>query len=80
MYYTVPLFDSNKPNVRTPSWWRNFVRSNPSGERFNREVINDRLLEYSGSYSVAHHAMSGVHRHLDFYDEKAYTWFVLRWS
>lgn len=83
MVYTVALFDSSNPDaLGSPVWWRNFIRSNPPGERFNRETTNDRLLEYSASYSLIQREgmRSGVYRYLDFYDEKAYTWFVLRWS
>ena len=79
MVYTVALFDSKNPDV-TPVWWKNFTRNNPPGHRFDREETNTRLLEYAASYSVMSRNGRGTNRHLDFYDEPAYTWFMLRWS
>ena len=81
MIYTVELFNSKATNYSTtPQWWRNFIRGNTPGNRFNREETNDRLWEYSASYVVLNRDMGDVQRYVDFYDEKAYTWFILRWS
>lgn len=80
MIYTVELFNSDKPGDASPRWWRNFIRGNPPGERFNKESTNNRLFEYAGSYVVLGGGSSApVLRYVDFYDEKAYVWFLLRW-
>ena len=80
MIYTVELFNSDNPGTRSPQWWKNFIRGNKPGERFNKESTNDRLLEYSASYVVMSGGSSApVLRYVDFYDEQAYLWFVLRW-
>lgn len=86
MAYTVPLFNSNAPSyAMSPKWWRNFIRGNAPGHRYNREETNNRLLEYSASYVVMTErnppaVPPRIARYVDFYDEAAYTWFVLRWS
>jgi hypothetical protein len=82
MVYSVKLFSSRDPDPlrAIPHWWKNFTRNNPPGQRFNREETNTRLLEYSASYVVMSTHTGILRRYVDFYDEKAYIWFVLRWS
>jgi len=80
MYYTVALFDPNDPTEGSPRWWKNFIRANPPGTRFNISVTNDRLMEYSANYVVTGGQGGDVQRYLDFYDQRAYTWFLLRWA
>lgn len=81
MYITVPIFDSSNASdgSGSPRWWRNFIRENPPGQRFSNDTTNDRLLEYSASYVVVINSEK-VCRYVDFYDEQAYTWFLLRWA
>jgi hypothetical protein len=38
------------------------------------------LLEYSASYVIMNSQDGALRRYVDFYDEEAYTWFILRWS
>lgn len=80
MVYSVKLFDSREQFYHTFKWWRNFTRENPPGQRFNREETNTRLLEYSASYVIMNSQDGALRRYVDFYDEEAYTWFILRWS
>ena len=80
MYYTVALFDPNDPTKGSPRWWKNFLRANPPGNRFNIRVTNDRLMEYSANYVVTGSSGGSVRRYLDFYDQRAYTWFIMRWA
>lgn len=80
MAYTVVLYDYKDPLTGFPTWWKKFIRGNPPGTRFNHDVTNDRLFEYSASYIAIHNNPRGMLRYLDFYDEQAYIWFMLRWA
>jgi hypothetical protein len=82
---------SNKGSTTTHKWWWQFVRSvNPvpvSTADQKMEIINDELLNWSAQmwYNVpkspdARTYSSYQNAYIDFYDEQAYTWLVLRWS
>jgi hypothetical protein len=83
---TLKILSARAPlgmEVHTPKWWRNFLRENFTGSaRYDVDKINHKLLDYSANYSrvVFSNHMSGYNKYLDFYDEQAYLWFVLRWS
>ena len=78
----IKLFEDNSkafPDV--PRWWFNFAMS-VKGDSV--EDINHALLDYSASFWIANTTIPKNigygDRYLDFYDEHAYTWFMLRWS
>ena len=78
---SIKLFEENgKMFPDVPQWWRNFAMS---VEGDSVEEVNHALLDYSASFWIAKPAIpeNGYgDRYLDFYDEHAYSWFMLRWS
>lgn len=81
MVHSVFLFEPNPEDgsCDVPDWWWNF------GEQFPDDVdkINELLLEHSAQFVCMKKRgpLGGFgKRYIDFYDEKAYTWFLLRWS
>mgnify|MGYP003335084596 CR=1 FL=1 len=69
-------------------WWWNFLhgtdkRTAPSTAEERMDVVNLELLNWSAQ--IWHHRQKGAvsphyRSYLDFYDEQAYAWFLLRWS
>jgi hypothetical protein len=59
----------------SPQWWHNFLDHNMNRYVFSRERINLALMDYSAQFVRLKHS-----RYIDFYDEQAYAWFLLRWS
>jgi hypothetical protein len=80
MVHSVLLFEPDT-GKEIPHWWRNFGKL--AGEDI--DGINDQLLEYSAHFvCMVERKENGPRRfgrrYIDFYDEQAYFWFVLRWS
>ena len=78
----IKLFEENgKVFPDVPPWWYNFAMS---FEGESVEEVNYALLDYSASFWIANNTIpknAGYgDRYLDFYDEHAYSWFMLRWS
>lgn len=61
-----------------PNWWRNFVTESFS-DFSNMDEINDKLFPFMAQFSYMGESNSTAKRYIDFYDEEAYTAFVLRW-
>ena len=64
-------------NTVIPQWWKNFTRAH--GHKY-KDHINEALLPWHANFWTHGNEMAGYTRYLDFYDEKAYVWFMLRWS
>lgn len=67
-----------------PRWWLNFVKSHGVVANTLEPFLDQRnlqLLEYSAQCH-RHQAVGCRTRKytIDFYDEKAYTWFMLKYS
>ena len=61
-----------------PQWWKNFTRVH--GHKY-RDQINEALLPWHANFWTRMNAdILGFDRYLDFYDEQAHDWFMLRWS
>ena len=74
--YTVYLFNQASRQNEMPKWWLNFVFGNDLAEA-SLDEVNEALLDYHASFS---YQVRGSRRYIDFYDDQAYSWFVLRWS
>jgi hypothetical protein len=79
---------SDKGSTPSCQWWWNFInsveqRSDALTTQERIDIINLELLNWSahlwqhGQRSVFYTNQSA---YIDFYDEQAYTWFVLRWT
>ena len=82
---------SDKGDVSAHSWWYNFIKNANSGNSLMQtderiDLINVELMNWSAQLwqnepmtpedvNVAY-----KNAYLDFYDDHAYHWFVLRWS
>ena len=83
------LFDSNGlSRQQVPHWWRNFVHGvlPPLSQRPARNweqsmhMLNGYLVPWHAVYWLHHDQDKVTRRYIDFYDEHAYTWFLLNWS
>lgn len=69
-------------------WWWNFVGGVDQGSRVltpeeHIDIINLELLNWSAQlWQYGQRSMFYTNQsvYIDFYDEQAYTWFVLRWA
>lgn len=80
----VKLFDGDtdyKSDI-IPRWWLNFAES--TGDDLTTvDEANIELMNWSASFWIAKHKENKLlpgDRYLDFYDEQAYTWFIMRWA
>ena len=79
----IKLFEENgKMFPDVPQWWMNFATS---FEGESVEEVNHALLDYSASFWIANTTIPNIpggygDRYLDFYDDHACSWFILRWS
>jgi hypothetical protein len=74
----IKIFDEDRHPSEIPRWWYNFLP-----DSFGEEEINHALMDWSANFWIAKpvNPLSGYgDRYLDFYDEHAYTWFMLRWT
>ena len=84
---------SEKGNSSPHAWWYNWVTSvkaGPSGTPVDKRIdmLNAELMNWSAQLwqnePVPHELGTTVSKYrnvyLDFYDEHAYHWFILRWS
>lgn len=79
------VLDSHTDHV--PDWWRNFgvahphLISNDGGNTQGRiDVVNQVLMDWHAQVWLAYTDEQVFHSHVDFYDEQAMTWFLMRWS
>lgn len=79
---TVLLFDHKTYKSPGYSWWRNFAETIQGKGAIRLDTINEQLMDYNAHFHCT--GKGGVEswgdRYIDFYDERAYNWFVLRWS
>ena len=84
----ISILLSDKGSTPAQAWWWKFLhgtdkRSGPLTTEERIEAINLELLNWSAQLwrheqtATRHNDRSA---YIDFYDEQAYTWFVLRWS
>lgn len=82
MTYCVTLFTEHdyESIAVLPRWWHNFLDAKTD---LLDEVddINTVLLEFSAHFSCStDNSRNYGTRYLDFYDESAFFWFILKWS
>jgi hypothetical protein len=84
---------SDHGNMSPYDWWYNYVasvRKGPSNITVDRRIddLNIELMNWSAQLwqnePIPHELGTTVSKYrnvyLDFYDEQAYTWFILRWA
>lgn len=83
---------SDHGNESPYQWWYKFIGSVPSKNSITVEkridVLNTELMNWSaqlwqnepGSHELGTTISKYRNVYLDFYDEQAYMWFVLRWA
>jgi hypothetical protein len=83
---------SDHGNASPYDWWYNFIESVRRGRNstINQriDIINEDLMNWSAQLwqnePIPPELGTTVSKYrnvyLDFYDEQAYTWFVLRWA
>jgi hypothetical protein len=84
---------SDHGNISPYDWWYNYaasVRNGPSNITVDQriDVLNIELMNWSAQLwqnePIPHELGTTVSKYrnvyLDFYDEQAYTWFIMRWS
>ncbi len=79
---------SEKGRVTPYQWWWKFLhdtddRNAPHTAEERVDIINTELLNWSAQ--LWDHRQQGAsyaftNAYIDFYDEKAYAWFLLRWA
>ena len=84
----ISILLSDKGSTPAQAWWWQFIRSvdkrsHALSTEDRIDIINSELLNWSAH--LWQHQPAGVdwphkNAYIDFYDEQAYTWFVLRWS
>lgn len=79
----VKLFDGDidYKSDAIPRWWINF--NDGVGDFATVDKVNTELMNWSASFWIAKHPDNNLllgDRYIDFYDEHAYTWFIMRWS
>jgi hypothetical protein len=87
MVVRIFLFDSgSNSREQVPDWWRNFVHDTLPIRRLqegseNRRLLNVALLPWHAQYWMhVRPDATPTRRYIDFYDEAAYHWFLLKWS
>lgn len=81
---SILLFNPDAVYKSGPTWWHNFAETvegkGKGGVRV--DTINTVLMEYAAHFHCTGPGgtRSWGNRYIDFYDERAYNWFVLRWS
>ena len=76
----IKIFEEDCHPYEIPQWWFNFC---PDSFGVGEEEINHALMDWSANVWLAKpkNPLSGYgDRYLDFYDEKAYIWFMLRFT
>ena len=75
---------SDKGHPPPYKWWWNFTRSvDQRSKALTTDMINLELLNWSAQlWQCGQRGLiySNQSSYIDFYDEQAYTWFVLRWA
>lgn len=75
----VRIFEEDSRLSDIPQWWYNFCLPD-----YDEEELNQRLLDWSANFWVATtkrpDKIGYGDRYIDFYDESAYTWFMLRFT
>jgi len=82
---------SDKNSMSPHAWWYKFVNSVHLGnDTFSTEqridIVNAELMNWSAQLwrdnatIVSDSASDEKSAYLDFYDEQAYTWFIMRWA
>ena len=84
----ISILLSDKGSTPAQAWWWKFLhgtdkRSGPLTTEERIDSINIELLNWSAQLwdhcrKDASYAYQSAY--IDFYDEQAYTWFILRWS
>jgi len=81
----VKIFDSEAEyqSDDIPKWWLNFANTAGADEFTTIDEVNTELMNWSASFWISENKEQSLlfgDRYLDFYDERAYTWFIMRWS
>jgi hypothetical protein len=82
---------SDKNDMSPHAWWYKFVNSvNLGNNTFSTEqridIVNAELMKWSAQLwrdnatILSDSASDTKSAYLDFYDEQAYTWFIMRWA
>lgn len=79
----IKLFGENASEPDIPYWWVKFARGCGYNDFSTIEEVNECLMDWSANFWIAKHTddvRDLGDRYIDFYDEHAYTWFMLRWK
>ena len=77
----IKVFEENMQVIVVPKWWQNFCIGGDVDDSV--DDVNRKLMDWSANFWIARNTDSRFEygdRYLDFYDEQAYVWFMLRWS
>lgn len=82
MVHSVLLFDPKNIHRESPIWWRKFCDECSGAGAERLETINAALMDYAAHFHCTKNGgmQTWGNRYIDFYDERAYNWFILRWS
>lgn len=86
----ISILLSDKGSTPAQEWWWQFIRSVDKKSQASTtddhiDVVNLELLNWSAHLwqhqpTGADWPLARKNAYIDFYDEQAYTWFVLRWT
>jgi hypothetical protein len=77
----IKIFEEDSRVIVVPKWWQNFCHGADVGDSI--DDVNEKLMDWSASFWISKNTVNSIEygdRYLDFYDEPAYVWFMLRWA